>query len=143
MGSMIKDTDLHLYLNESPDMPTLDYALDGFDFNFDREIERTKAEPHTYFFSRSTDGPSGIQLIYFSTLFTDDLNFGEFRSFVIINAFQDSPETDINLVDQVAARLLLAFGGHLHNPQRIERISTNYFLSGEQYIAQKVEDGLA
>ena len=139
---MIKDTDLHLYLNESPSVPVLEASIDDFHFTFVREIEKTKAEPHTYFYSMLTGG-SGVQLIYFSTLFVDDLNYGKFKSFAIVNASQASSEADFTLVDDVAARLLANFGGHLHNPQRIERISTSYFLSGEQYIAQKVGDRLA
>ena len=140
---MLKDTDLHLYLNVAPVIDVLEESLVEFSFTLDREVERTKAEPHTYFFSWVPDDSLGLQLIYFDTLFVDDLNFGKFQSFAILSAYQDSTESDFDAVDCVATHLLGVFGGHLHNPQRIERISTSYFLSGEQFIAQKVEDHLA
>ena len=140
---MLKDTDLHLYLNEAPVVAALEESLVDFSFILDREVDRTKAEPHTYFFSWVPDDSPGFQLIYFDTLFADDLNFGKFQSFAILSASQDSTDSDMDRLDTVAAHLLDVFGGHLHNPQRIERISTSYFLSGEQFIAQKVEDRLA
>jgi len=140
---MIKDTDLHLYLNEAPVVAALEESLVEFSFIRGKEVERTKTEPHTYFFSWTPDDSPGLQLIYFDTLFADDLNFGKFQSFAILSAYQDSTDSDMDRIDTAAAHLLDVFGGHLHNPQRIERISTSYFLSGEQFVAQKVEDRLA
>lgn len=134
---MIKDTDLHLYLDTAPHIESLKQTLLSSNFSFIREIEQTKTDPQTYIFGWKLPGieSSGFQLIYFSSLFPDDLNHGNYEAFTILSGYQSSSEADLHMLDITAATLLSNYGGRLHNPHRIEKISTSYFLSGEQFPA--------
>lgn len=141
---MIKDTDLHLYLTRAPLFHVLQDSLTSSNFTFVKEVERTKTDPHTYFFSWSMPGSisPGFQLVYFDSLFSDDLNSGNFEAFVVLSGYQTSSPADFRMLDNTAESLLRQHGGRLHNPQRIEKISTSYFLSGAQY-APNLQNGLA
>jgi hypothetical protein len=46
---------------------------------------------------------------------------------------QESSEIDLQMVDIVALLLLSRYGGRLHNPQRIDKISTSFLLSGKPF----------
>lgn len=132
---MIKDTDLHLYLDRAPHIHVLKHTLQSSNFVLNKEVERTKTDPHTYFFAWKPPAitSAGFELIYFDSLFTDDLNLGNFEAFIILSGHQTSTGADLKMLDITAASLLEKYGGRLHNPQRIEKISTSYLLSGEQF----------
>ena len=101
----------------------------------EKTVEKTKTEPHTTYFSWKLPEISGagFQLLFFNTLFSDDLNRGFYESFIILSGYQHSSTADLNMIDVMAVLILNRYGGKLHNPQRIEKISTNYLLSGEVY----------
>ncbi len=128
----IKDTDLHVYLDRKPEPESFSAILEIYGFNFVKEHEPTKTDPMTRVYDWNTPGLSGagFRLLHFDDLFSDDLNYGKYGSFVILSAHQDSSVIDFNMVDITAIFLLTRYGGRLHNPHRIEKISTSYFLSG-------------
>ena len=132
---MSKSTDLHLYLDTCPPETTFFALLDLYGFTFNKTVEKTKTEPHTTYFSWKLPEISGagFQLLFFNTLFSDDLNRGFYESFIILSGYQHSSTADLNMIDVMAVLILNRYGGKLHNPQRIEKISTNYLLSGEVY----------
>jgi len=132
---MIKDTDLHLYLDRAPHIHVLKHTLQSSNFSFVKEVERTKTDPQTYFFTWNAPAlPSaGFDLIYFDALFTDDLNLGNYEAFIMLSGHQPSSRADLRMLDNTATSLLGKYGGRLHNPHRIEKISTSYLLSGEQF----------
>lgn len=134
-------TDLHLYLDQRPAESNFPELLELYGFTYVKEVEKTKAEPHTTYFSWSLPSLSstGFKLLYFDTLFPDDLNFGTYESFVILSAYKNSSETDFKMLDVMAVLLLNRYGGRLHNPQRIEKISTSYLLSGAPFSANMVK----
>ena len=132
---MTKDTDLHLYLKETPEINVFVEVLDSYGFIATKVVEKTKTEPTTYFFNWKPYSSSGFQLVHFTTLFPDDLNAGKFATFTILSGYQQSSSDDLTMLDSIASNLLKSYGGRLHNPQRIEKISTNYLLSGEQFLS--------
>jgi len=140
---MIKDTDLHLYLEAPPKIDIFMCVLDKYGFVFNNSVERTKTDPQTYFFTWKPPVSSGFQLVYFDTLFPDDLNTGKYESFAILSGDQLSSNEDLVMLDSTASKLLNSYGGRLHNPHRIEKISTSYLLSGEQFSILNTEKGLA
>jgi hypothetical protein len=76
---------------------------------------------------------SGFNLLFFHDLFKDDLNVGKYESFVIMCGDSNSSDVDFNMIDVMALLLIGRFGGRLHNPQRIDKISTSFLLSGKTF----------
>lgn len=129
---MTKATDLHLYLDVRPPETTFFALLDLYGFSFEKTVEKTKIEPHTAYFNWKLQGvsSSGFRLLFFDSLFSDDLNKDTYESFIIISGYVDSSLADLNMIDIISILILNRYGGKLHNPQKIDKISTNYLLSG-------------
>lgn len=138
---MSKATDLHLYLKQRPGETVLFALLDLYGFSMGREVDKSKTEPKTTYFKWNLPGVSsaGFQLLFFDTLFPDDLNLDSYESFIIMSGYSDSSVADFSMLDTMAVLLLNRYGGRLHNPQRIEKISTSYLLSGSHFSPDLVE----
>ena len=141
---MVKDTELHLYLNKSPEKDELNKLLPLYGFKFVKEIQPNKVEPVSYQWIWKVPQLSlnGFNLLFFTDVCKDDLNFGSYGSFVILSGYQNSSFIDLAMVDIVSVLLLSRYGGKVHNPQRIDKISTDILLSGAQFnlfSSKKVE----
>lgn len=132
---MSKIQDLHLYLKNRPSDTTFSAILEIYGFTEGKIVEATKTEPyHTYYSWQSPHlNSAGLQLIYFNNLFSDDLNYGSYSSFIILSTLHGSSSLDVGMVDIISVLLLDRYGGLVHNPQRIDKISTNYLLNGEMF----------
>lgn len=130
-----KDTDLHLYLKNGPDVFTFPDLLSLYGFEFIRTEDRFLEEPVSDYFQWSLDPISegGFQLIFFHDLFKDDLNYGKYDSFVVMSGNSASSKDDLNMIDVFSLLLLSRYDGRLHNPQRIDKISTSFLLSGKPF----------
>jgi len=133
MGS--KDTDLHLYLENGPDVYTFPDLLSLYGFSFVKTEDRFKEEPTADCFEWKLPPISGegFKLLFFHDLFKDDLNYGKYDTFVVISASSSSTEADYHMIDIISLLLLSRYGGRLHNPQRTDKISTSFLLSGTPF----------
>lgn len=130
-----KDTDLHLYLSKGPDIFSFSDLLTLYGFSFLETDDRFKDEPTVdhFVWNQEPLSGSGFKLLFFHDLFKDDLNYGKFDSFIIINGHQDSSPEDFAMIDIIALLLLNRYGGRLHNPQRVNKITTSFLLSGKPF----------
>lgn len=131
----MQDTDLHIYLNQSPNVETFSDLLSLYGFKYDKTVLATSQEPTTDYYKWKMDhvSDSGFSLLFFHTLFPDDLNFGKHKSFIIFSGDAKSSDSDLVLIDVFALLLLKRYGGHLHNPQKLDKISTSFLLSGKPF----------
>jgi len=130
-----KDTDLHLYLKNGPDVYTFPDLLSLYGFSFVRTEDRFLDEPVSDYFEWKLPPVSGegFQLLFFHDLFKDDLNYGKYDSFVVMSGSSQSSDDDLKMIDVFTLLLLSRYGGRLHNPQRIDKISTSFLLSGTSF----------
>lgn len=133
---LAKDTDLHLYLERCPDTETFADLLSLYGFSYIKSVPSTTLEPPHDHFAWNIPGASdkGFQLLFFHSLFSDDLNKDKFEAFVILSGYQDSSDIDFSMIDITSLLLLQRFGGRIHNPQRIDKISTSFLLSGKPFV---------
>jgi hypothetical protein len=131
----VKDTDLHLYLERGPDTDTFSDLLSLYGFLYDKSVQGTSLEPPADYFTWNLPGVSdaGFRLLFFHSLFSDDLNKGKFESFIILSGYSDSSDIDFNMIDITSLLLIQRYGGRIHNPQRIDKISTSFLLSGRPF----------
>lgn len=131
----MRDTDLHIYLKDKPNVETLSDLLTVFGFKYTKTVEATNFEPTTDFYTwkLSPISKSGLQLLFFHDLFPDDLNSGKFEAFIIICGDLESSDEDLVMVDIFSLLLLQRYGGKLHNPYRLDKISTSFLLSGKSF----------
>lgn len=130
-----RDTDLHLYLSDGPDIFSFSDLLSLYGFSFIKTDDRFKDEPSVDYFKWRIlpISDAGFDLLFFHDLFKDDLNYGKFDSFIIINGSQQSSNEDLAMIDTIALLLLNRYGGRLHNPHRIDKITTSFLLSGKPF----------
>jgi len=128
-----RDTDLHVYLERGPDVGTFSDLLSLHGFTYCKTESSGSSEPVTDYFEWKLPpiSDAGFKLLFFHTLFPDDLNVGKYESFIIMCADSESSEGDFSMIDTMALLLLSRYGGRLHNPQRIDKISTSFLLSGK------------
>jgi len=131
----LKDTDLHVYLEQGPDTETFADLLSLYGFEYLKTMKSVNSEPVTDYFSwkKAPISGNGFRLLFFHTLFSDDLNVGKYESFVILSGDQESSIPDFNMIDTIALLLIERYGGRLHNPQRIDKISTSFLLCGTSF----------
>ena len=132
---MVKDTDLHLYLNEEPEPKTFLEQVRPYGFIYTKTDEATKTDPTVdyYYWGSNTTRGSGFRLLFFHSLYPDDLNHGKFSSFLILSGHQSSSDLELSMVDAMSVMLIRQYGGFIHNPQRIDKISTGFLLSGTPF----------
>lgn len=130
---MVKDTDLHLYLETRPDTNMLHNRLVHLGFKYEKTVEPTKSEPECHYWSWSvpTLSKDGFRLLHFEKLFPDDLNRGRYKCFMVLTGEQGSSPIDLQMIDIVSLLLITNYGGRVHNPQRLDKISTSFLLSGK------------
>lgn len=134
-----QDTDLHIYLERCPDIATFSDLLTLFGFQYEKTVDRSGVEPPTDYFTwslRPISG-SGFKLLFFHELFSDDLNRGKFEAFIIMCGDHKSSPEDLAMIDVVALLLLDRYGGQVHNPQRLDKITTSFLLSGKTFPGSK------
>lgn len=134
MTVTMNDADLHVYLETKPSTEDIKAFLSVYGFSYLR-TEEHKAEPVTdyYRWKVPSENSYGFDLMYFHELFADDLNHGNYSRFIIMSASPRSKALDLSMIDTMAVMLLKEYGGRLHNPQRISKISTSFLLSGEPF----------
>jgi len=130
-----RDTDLHVYLERGPDVSTFSDLLSLHGFTYNKTVNSASSEPVTDYFKWKLEplSGSGFKLLFFHNLFPDDLNVGRYEAFVIMCGDSNSSDEDLNMIDVTALLLLSRYGGRLHNPQRIDKISTSFLLSGKNF----------
>ena len=126
------DADLHLYLDRCPTSEEATALLDALGFRFLKEEGPTKVEPLSthWQWKNAPLSEAGFKLVLFEEVCTDDLYHGQYEAFTIISGSQDSSPTDLTMIDITTHLLLSRYGGRLHNPYKINKISTDIFLSG-------------
>lgn len=131
----MRDTDLHIYLTRRPDPDIFSDLVSIFGFKYVKTVPNIGVEPCTDYYKWSLNplSGSGLQLLFFHDLFSDDLNTGKFESFVIVCGDSQSSDTDLMMVDIFSILILNHYGGRIHNPQKIDKISTNFLLSGKSF----------
>ena len=131
----VKDTDLHVYLERGPDVGSFSDLLSLYGFEYSKTVDSISNEPVTDYFTwkMAPISGSGFSLLFFHDLFSDDLNIGRYESFVIMCGDAKSSLEDKHMIDLMALLLLSRYGGRLHNPQRIDKISTSFLLSGKTF----------
>lgn len=129
---MVVNNFLHLYLNKSPDEFEIKALLTAFGFRFSCvDIDTDVKEPKGFHWVWSNPPLStgGFKLVFYHRLFSDDLFFGRFNSYVILAADHTSSDMDLNALDVFACLLVRRYGGIIYNPEAEEN---NMYLSGLQ-----------
>ena len=126
------DSDLHLYLDRCPTSEETTSFLDALGFRFIKEASATKVEPLSTHWAWKAKPLSkdGFKLVLFEAVCSDDLNHGHYEAFIVMSGTQNSSTADLMMIDITAQLMLSRFGGRLHNPHKIHKISTDIFLSG-------------
>lgn len=113
---------LHLYLQDAPEDTEIQTLLEFYGFTSIKFVDNAgKSDPNESHWSWNHPplSNSGFKLIHFDGLFKDDLHYGDYGAFVILEGSDSCSRVDLSYIDVITKFLIDRYGGMIHNPNSI------------------------